>query len=401
MKLLQDAIQLIEDNLFLEYSADRLSKELHYTKYYLSREFNTKIGMSIPMYIKLRRMTESALLLCKNEYQVSDIAFQCGYNSISYFIKGFKEVFGVTPKEYCKGNHYVQLLRKIKVGGNRMFNNIEEINQNIFNEYSNADSLNHLFCSFDNVVLSNTTNTYIEYFALLEEEKGNCLWECKLDLLSGTSEKAIIAHDKNNPWITMKKLLKKDNVVSVECYNEKRDSLHEGKLVHIGKSQYMVDMCRIGNEYFNSVDHYIYEKPSQNSIDYMIDEVNGLFKCKNDHELRERIDSTNHIELVRLVNKKALIVYLINNKKTFAVFDVLLDLEKKTFSYNYNSGFNNFDQVGSLKWEEGILQVQLDGEYFAELRLGTGELYKLYNSSYAIEFKKGQQGLASISFETK
>ena len=124
MKLLKDAIELIEDNLFLDYSVEKLSQDLHYSKYHLSREFNTRIGLSIPMYMKLRRMTEAALVLSKDEYQVSDIAFQCGYNSVSYFIKGFKEVFGITPHEYRKGYHYVQLLRKVDIGGRRVFNNV-------------------------------------------------------------------------------------------------------------------------------------------------------------------------------------------------------------------------------------------------------------------------------------
>jgi AraC-like DNA-binding protein len=63
MKLLHDAIELMEDNLFQDYSVEKLSKDLHYSKYHLSREFNTKIGMSIPMYTKLRRMTESDKLI--------------------------------------------------------------------------------------------------------------------------------------------------------------------------------------------------------------------------------------------------------------------------------------------------------------------------------------------------
>lgn len=401
MKLIYDAVDLIEMNLFQDYSLEKLSKDLHYTKYHLSREFNTKIGMSIPEYIKLRRMTESALLLAKDEYKVNDIAFKCGYNSVSYFIKGFKEVFGVTPNQYRKGNHYVQLLRRIDVGGKRMYNNIDELNKYIFNEYSNIDNLNQLFSSFDNAIIRKSEDTTLEFFALLEEEKGNCLWECKLDLLSGISEKSIIAHDKNNPWITMRKLIKNESSVLVECFNEKRGSVHEGELVYIGKSQYLVDMCRIGDEYINAMDHYIDEKPSHEAIERMIEEVEELFKCKNNFEIKDLINSKNQIELVRLVNKKALIVYLINNISTFTVFDVLLNLEDKTFSYNFNSGFNNFDKVGTVKWEGKLLQVQLDGKYFAELRLGTGELYKLYNSCYAIEFDNQRRGLSSISFETK
>jgi len=401
MELLKDTIELIEENLYQEYSLEMLSSDLHYSKYHLSRVFNTSIGLSIPMYLKLRRMSEAALLLSENEYQVSDIAFKCGYNSVSYFIKGFKETFGVTPNEYVKGNHYVQLLKKITVGGRKMLKKIEEINNFIFKEYNNADSLNQLLLSLDNVVIHNQDDTSLKYFALLQEDKDNCLWECTLDLLSGIADQAIIAHDKNNPWITMRRLTKKDSKVFIECYNEKRDSVHEGELVFIGKSEYLVDMCRIGDEYINQMEHYIDEKPTEEATNQMIEEVKELFTCKNNVELKNLIGNKQHIELVRLVNNKALIVYIINNKKTFTIFDALLDLKNKTFSYNYNSAFNNFDKQGTIVWNDGILQVQLDGKYFSELRLGTGELYKLYNSQHAIEFKDKRRGLSSISFETK
>ena len=119
MKILKDSIELIENNLYQEYTLDMLSNDLHYSKYHLSRAFNTTVGLSIPMYIKLRRMSEAALLLSKDKYQVSDIAFKCGYNSVSYFIKGLKESFYVAPYEYQKSNQYVQILGKINIGGRK------------------------------------------------------------------------------------------------------------------------------------------------------------------------------------------------------------------------------------------------------------------------------------------
>ncbi len=401
MNILHDAIELIENNLLQEYTLDSLSNELHYSKYHLSREFNTKIGLSIPMYIKLRRMTEAVLLLDDEKYQVSDIAFKCGFNSVSYFIKVFKDTYGITPKEYIKGSYYIQLLNKINIGGNKMFNNIEDINKYLFNEYNNANGVNQLFSTLNNVVLDKTSGTSIDYFALIKDEKGNCLWECNLNLLTGISEKAIIAHDKNNPWISMKKLIKTDSSVSVECYNEKNDSRHQGILMHIGKAEYIVDMCRIGDDYISQMDHYFKEEPSKEALTMMIQKLEGVNNCKNNLELKKYIDSIEHMELVRLVSKKALIVYIINNSKTFSIFDALCNLETKKCLYNYNSGFNNFDKTGTIVWNQGVLEVQLDNKYFSELRLGTGELYKLYNSSYAIEFDSQQRGLSSILFNTK
>ena len=132
----------------------------------------------------------------------------------------------------------------------------------------------------------------------------------------------------------------------------------------------------------------------------MLKEIEGLFKIKNNLEIKDYIKTKHHFELVRLVNSKALLVYLINNNETFTVFDILVNLQTKNYSYNYNSAFNNFDKKGTLVWNSNTLEIRLDNEYFAELRLGTGELYKLYNSSYAIEFKHNLRGLSSISFET-
>ena len=298
MNILQEAIELIEKNLLQEYTLDTLSSDLHYSKFHLSREFNTKIGLSIPMYIKLRRMTEAVLLLEDERYQVTDIAFKCGFNSVSYFIKVFKETFRITPKEYIKGNIYIQLLNKINIGGNNMFNNIEDINKYLFNEYNNANRVNQLFSTLNNVVLDKISDTSIDYFALIKEEKGNCLWECSINLLTGLSEKAIIAHDKNNPWISMDKLNKIDSNILVECYNEKNESKHQGLLVHIGKAEYMVDMCKIGDEYISQMDHYFEEEPSKDALDNMVSEFESVINCKNNLELKKYIESNENIKLV-------------------------------------------------------------------------------------------------------
>ena len=39
-------------------------------------------------------------LLNTNQYKVSDICRMTGYNSVSYFSKVFKEIYGLSPLEY-------------------------------------------------------------------------------------------------------------------------------------------------------------------------------------------------------------------------------------------------------------------------------------------------------------
>nr|WP_274618544.1 helix-turn-helix transcriptional regulator [Escherichia coli] len=46
------------------------------------------------------RMNFSARLLNTTEMHVSNIAKKSGYSNVSYFIKVFKDYFGVTPRQY-------------------------------------------------------------------------------------------------------------------------------------------------------------------------------------------------------------------------------------------------------------------------------------------------------------
>nr|WP_296094283.1 helix-turn-helix transcriptional regulator [uncultured Dorea sp.] len=45
-------------------------------------------------------MKKAAILLDDSSLSVSDIAINCGFDNISYFIRKFKEYQGITPKKY-------------------------------------------------------------------------------------------------------------------------------------------------------------------------------------------------------------------------------------------------------------------------------------------------------------
>ena len=46
------------------------------------------------------RMNCAAKLIIRSEQQISMIANSVGYASVSYFIKTFKEYYGITPKQF-------------------------------------------------------------------------------------------------------------------------------------------------------------------------------------------------------------------------------------------------------------------------------------------------------------
>lgn len=117
----------IENNIFEDFSLDQLAEKANYSKYHFSREFNTKIGMSISQYIQERRFTYAVQMLSNTEKSITDIAFECGFNSLAYFTKKFKERYSITPKEYIKGDNYINLVERFKLGDIKMLKTRKKI----------------------------------------------------------------------------------------------------------------------------------------------------------------------------------------------------------------------------------------------------------------------------------
>jgi AraC-like DNA-binding protein len=51
-------------------------------------------------YIKELRLTTAARKLLVSNDNISDIAYEVGYEDPNYFIREFKSAFGYTPKQY-------------------------------------------------------------------------------------------------------------------------------------------------------------------------------------------------------------------------------------------------------------------------------------------------------------
>ncbi|MBO5481677.1 MAG: helix-turn-helix domain-containing protein [Clostridia bacterium] len=69
---------------------------------YLGRLFKKHMGVSFHEYCMQLRMNKAEKLLLQETDKVIDIAFECGFNNISYFNRTFREKYGVSPIEYRK-----------------------------------------------------------------------------------------------------------------------------------------------------------------------------------------------------------------------------------------------------------------------------------------------------------
>lgn len=92
---------LIDENLENEISLDFLCDRLDMRPDALSRQFKQVMGKGYTEYIKEKKMARVLELLAE-DCSVKDIAGRMGYHSPQYFIKVFKEIYGLTPYQYKK-----------------------------------------------------------------------------------------------------------------------------------------------------------------------------------------------------------------------------------------------------------------------------------------------------------
>jgi AraC-like DNA-binding protein len=98
LTLLMDSIESAWDNIDLK--VDDLSKPLGCSKSQLYRKMIALTGQSPNTFIKEYRLNKALELLLKKNRNVSEIAYETGFTSPSYFSKCFQKKYGCLPSAY-------------------------------------------------------------------------------------------------------------------------------------------------------------------------------------------------------------------------------------------------------------------------------------------------------------
>lgn len=92
----------IDDHLDETLSLEDLGRIVHLHPAYLSKLYKQQTGENLSSYITLKRLERAGRLLTSSHLHVGDISHMVGYKKPQYFIKLFKEQYGVTPQQYRK-----------------------------------------------------------------------------------------------------------------------------------------------------------------------------------------------------------------------------------------------------------------------------------------------------------
>jgi signal transduction histidine kinase/ligand-binding sensor domain-containing protein/DNA-binding response OmpR family regulator len=102
---LNQVISLLEKNLDnADFDIDSFCRNLGVSSSYLYRKIKNITGLSPNEFIRTYRLKKAAVLIRESSMNVSEIAYQVGFNDALYFSKCFKKQFGTSPSLYFQNN---------------------------------------------------------------------------------------------------------------------------------------------------------------------------------------------------------------------------------------------------------------------------------------------------------
>jgi AraC-like DNA-binding protein len=99
-KRMAEVYTYIRENYFKPLTLEKISKIGHMSPFAFSRFFKKNCGAGFVEYLNRVRTNKACYLLRETDYQVHDIAIECGFGSISNFNKQFRKTEGISPRDY-------------------------------------------------------------------------------------------------------------------------------------------------------------------------------------------------------------------------------------------------------------------------------------------------------------
>lgn len=98
---IKPAISYIEENFASEISLSQLAEGCSMSPNYFCKVFKSATGQTPVEYLTTYRIEVACEMLLTGS-KVTDTAYDCGFNDLSYFIHVFKKNIGLSPKQYAQ-----------------------------------------------------------------------------------------------------------------------------------------------------------------------------------------------------------------------------------------------------------------------------------------------------------
>lgn len=102
---LNKVVEVINDHIRdISFDVESFAKNMAVSKSLLTKKLIALTGESPGEFIKRCRLNKAIKMLEHKSGNITEIAFECGFNDASYFTACFKKQFGITPSKYIHGN---------------------------------------------------------------------------------------------------------------------------------------------------------------------------------------------------------------------------------------------------------------------------------------------------------
>lgn len=99
---LKEMISFIHANFNNHINVDDIARSAAVSRTECYRCFQAMLRKTPSEYLTEYRLSMAAMLLLSTDKSISEIAYDCGFNSVSYFCKLYRERCGTSPKTYRK-----------------------------------------------------------------------------------------------------------------------------------------------------------------------------------------------------------------------------------------------------------------------------------------------------------
>lgn len=99
---MRQVYEYVMTNFRQEISLDQIAEQLNMTRTSFCRYFKPRANKTFTIFVNEIRIGQARKLLLEDNYNISEIAYQCGFNTLSNFNRQFKRISNMSPNEYRK-----------------------------------------------------------------------------------------------------------------------------------------------------------------------------------------------------------------------------------------------------------------------------------------------------------
>ena len=101
-RYVRQALTLLEGRIDESLDLARLARDVGCAPPYLSRLVKQETGKTLLLHLRALRVEKAAEMLSGHDLNVTEVALEVGYQSLSHFSKAFAQEKGITPSQFLK-----------------------------------------------------------------------------------------------------------------------------------------------------------------------------------------------------------------------------------------------------------------------------------------------------------